>query len=205
MSTAGAATAQADANRSATQQAIDATEQTGRATLQAAQARAQLTMVAAEAERVSLAAERERNTQSLKTWGGWVAAGAIFLTAILAFWLWSRVRVIPRDARGDAQPVIINGKYIDMDRVAASGIDLRTGMPLLMAPDIDTLRNVLMRDQAIDLVTRALPGGQSSKPEERIQAVALLNGGVPALPKLEIDEVVDGEADEASRKLVGGL
>jgi hypothetical protein len=176
--TAWAATATADAV--AWSQAATATRSAWEvdATTTAVYAAAVATAQAAQAEQARLEAERARLTYPVRAYGPWV----LLLTAF-ALLLWAgyrmtkaaeaRVRAVPRDARGDAPILVLplqggGETVIDPDRSFGPALEVRgeVSQPQLAPPEYQA--GVVARDQAVDLVSRGLPGSGASHPRRRL-------------------------------------
>ena len=158
------ATAQVEATRAVqTAQAWDITRTASYSALAAQQ-----TAQAAQAEQARLEAERARLTYPVRAYGPWV----LLLTAF-GLLLWAgyrmtkaaeaRVRAVPRDARGDAPILVLplqggGETIIDPDRSFGPVLEIRdrVSQPQLASPEYQA--QVVARDQAVDLVSRGLPG-----------------------------------------------
>ena len=176
--TAWAATATADAV--AWSQAATATRSAWEvnATATAVYAAAVATAQAAQAEQARLEAERARLTYPVRAYGPWV----LLLTAFgLLVWAGyrmtkaaeARVRAVPRDARGDAPILVLprpGGGIVVMDPDRSFGpatvVDREVEQPPLAPPEYQA--GVVARDQAVDLVSRGLPGSGASHPRRRL-------------------------------------
>jgi hypothetical protein len=151
-------------------QAINTVEaQHGTATAQAVTFYALATVQSAQAESAALAAERERFYNYMRGALPYVGLGMV---GSLLTWVIIRVvqaevirrRAIPRDARGDAMPLVLqqgnSTVLVDMDKMPGpvTVIDPNGAVtaPLLADPNVQA--QVTGRDQAVDLVTRGLPG-----------------------------------------------
>ena len=104
---------------------------------------------------------------ALLAWGGYLAFPALA----------ARLRAVPRDARGDA-PVLILPKpggfvVVDPDRSfgPATVIDSEVTQPSLAPPEYQD--RTTARDQAVDLLTRGLPGEMRQR--RRRAPTALVN------------------------------
>lgn len=140
---------------------------------------AQQTAIRAESERNLLELERQRNSNYFKS----VAPGLTFLfVGVIVIWLVTtisrreRMRVIPRDARGDAPLLMdsVDGIVTDLDvspNFQASTRPQRKDNPLPQLPAVTPERQdrVKQADQMIELGTRGLPGPVNSRTEERRQ------------------------------------
>ena len=116
-----------------------------------------------------MAAERQRTINKVQAAAPWVIlAIAVPLVAYLA-WIWGntealRRRAIPRDPRGDAPILILDDhgrrNVIDPDLFFGAVVSIGKGgqpeAPTLAAPELQS--QVKARDQAVDLVSRGLPG-----------------------------------------------
>jgi hypothetical protein len=138
----------------------------------------QLTAQSAQAEQARLEAERARLTYPVRAYGPW----ALLFTAF-ALLLWAgyrmtkaaeaRVRAVPRDARGDAPILVLprpGGGIVVMDPDRSFGpatvVDREVEQPPLAPPEYQA--GVVARDQAVDLVSRGLPGSGASHPRRRL-------------------------------------
>jgi hypothetical protein len=169
------ATATAAANATAVSWSSTATQAAwnNQATAEVASVQALQTAQAAQADMARMAAERQRTINKVQAAAPWVIlAIAVPLVAYLA-WIWGntkalRRRAIPRDPRGDAPILILDDhghrNVIDPDlffgAVVSIGKSGQPEAPMLSAPELQS--QVKARDQAVDLVSRALPG-QSSR------------------------------------------
>ncbi len=168
------ATAQVEATRAVqTAQAWDITRTASYSALSM-----QLTAQAAQAEQARLAAERARLTYPVRAYGPWV----LLLTAFgLLVWAGyrmtkaaeARVRAVPRDARGDAPILVLprpGGGIVVMDPDRSFGpatvVDREVEQPPLAPPEYQA--GVVARDQAVDLVSRGLPGQGASRSRRRL-------------------------------------
>ncbi len=190
---AGWATATADAIL--WQQAATATRSAWevQATSTAVAAAAIATAQAAQAEQARLEAERARLVYPVRAYGPWaILAVAVIMLAwggYLAFpALAARLRAVPRDRRGDA-PVFLLPKpgggvvVVDPDRSfgPATVIDGEVTQPALAPPEYQ--ERTTARDQAVDLVTRGLPG---EKRRRRRTPVGLLGPGSRRPPVVRV-------------------
>jgi hypothetical protein len=121
-----AATAQADREQktataivegTATQMAVVATTATVQAqatqaafeqTQQAPVVYAQQTAVFAQARKTEIELAKSETTMWVSAWGGWVFSLVVILTALFVIWKKSQIGVIPTDANGKPQMVVIN-------------------------------------------------------------------------------------------------
>ncbi len=217
--TAWAATATADAV--AWSQAATATRSAWEvdATATAVYAAAVATAQAAQAEQARLEAERARLTYPVRAYGPWV----LLLTAFgLLVWAGyrmtkaaeARVRAVPRDARGDAPILVLprpGGGVVVMDPDRSFGpatvVDREVDQPPLAPPEYQA--QVVARDQAVDLVSRGLPGPSAGRTpaRARLQAVRqitppyqILRPGQPLPPLLTPDTLraLDAQWKEAA-------
>ncbi len=190
------ATATADAERfhaqaTATESALRAQAQATamawgmQATATAEAWRTQATVQAAQADKARLDAERERMIYPLKAFGPW----AILAMAVV-FILWGgyrlvgalemRLRVVNRDARGDAPLLVLRtGRLgiavVDADRSMGPATLLMNdsvSQPALADPDRQA--QVTARDQAVDLAHRGLPAGSEAQKKRVAQAARML-------------------------------
>ena len=217
--TAWAATATADAI--AWGQAATATRSAWEvdATTTAVYAAAVATAQSAQAEQARLEAERARLTYPVRAYGPWV----LLLTAFgLLVWAGyrmtkaaeARVRAVPRDARGDAPILVLplqggGETVIDPDRSFGPALEVRgeVSQPQLAPPEYQA--GVVARDQAVDLVSRGLPGPSAGRTpaRARLQAVRqitppyqILRPGQPLPPLLTPDtlKALDAQWKEAT-------
>ena len=165
------ATATAAANATAVSWSSTATQSAwnNQATAEVASVQALQTAQAAQADMARMAAERQRTINKIQAAAPWVIlAIAVPLVAYLA-WIWGntealRRRAIPRDPRGDAPILILDDhgrrNVIDPDLFFGAAVSIgKSGQPeapLLAAPELQS--QVKARDQAVDLVSRGLPG-----------------------------------------------
>ena len=165
------ATATAAANAIAVSWSGTATQASwnSQTTAEVASLQALQTAQAAQADMARMAAERQRTINKVQAAAPWVIlAIAVPLVAYLA-WLWGNVealrrRAIPRDPRGDAPILILDNhgrrNVIDPDLFFGAVVSIgKNGQP--QAPDLaipELQSQVKARDQAVDLVSRGLPG-----------------------------------------------
>ena len=207
----GWATATADAIL--WQQAATATRSAWevQATSTAVAAAAIATAQAAQAEQARLEAERARLVYPVRAYGPWVV---LAVTVILLTWggylafpaLAARLRAVPRDRRGDA-PVLLLPKpgggivVVDPDRSfgPATVIDTEVTQPQLVPPEYQD--RTTARDQAVDLVTRGLPGERRKR---RWTPTALLNPGRQRPPVVRVvpPEAVKPWLEEVEHKVL---
>ena len=177
---AGWATATADAIL--WQQAATATRSAWevQATSTAVAAAAVATAQAARAEQARLEAERARLVYPVRAYGPWVLLFTAFALLIWGGYRFIRagevrVRAIPRDERGDARTIVTpRWKIVKPDRMFYPVLDPEA--PLLPPPEYQD--HTTARDQAVDLVTRGLPGQRRRR--RRLPASILRPG--PAAP-----------------------
>ena len=144
---------------------------------------AQQTQIASDQTRNLLELERQQNSNRFKA----LLPGLTFaFLAVVAIWVImtitrrERMRVVPRDARGDAPLLldVVDGVTTDID----ASPNYQTGTRRLKKPEDDPVPQlptvtaerqdkVKGNDQLLDLATRGLPG-QGGKPEERKQLAA---------------------------------
>jgi len=168
------------------------------ATAEAAGLQALQTAQAAQAEMARLAAERQRTINTVQATAPWVILTILVPLAAYLAWMWGnaealRRRAIPRDPRGDAPILILDGhghrNVIDPDLFFGSALSIgRNGRlegPALAGLDYQS--QVKARDQAVDLVSRGLPG----QPAQHRRPAGLL----PAQPRSPLAKVrmVDSE------------
>jgi hypothetical protein len=187
------ATATADSNLTTATAAANATAMSvvgtatqavlnNQATAEVAGLQALQTAQAAQADMARMAAERQRTINKVQAAAPWVVLTILVpLVAYLA-WLWGnaealRRRAIPRDPRGDAPILILDGhgrrNVIDPDLFFGAALTInkegQMEAPSLTAPQHQS--QVKARDQAVDLISRGLP---SQAPRRRT---------LPALPQ----------------------
>jgi hypothetical protein len=151
------------------------------------------TIRAEQLERERLATERQRLVYPVQAYGPWVllglAAGLMVYGGVLFVRAQeTRMRTIPRDARGDAPLMVLRMNrrghiVIDADRMfgPATVID-GEGVEMPALADEEHQAAVTMRDQAVDLASRGLPGQRQSAGRRR-QAAARM---VPAPPSYRV-------------------
>jgi hypothetical protein len=174
------ATATADSSQATTTAAANATAVSwsstatqaawnSHGTAEAASLQALQTAQAAQADMARMAAERQRTINKIQSAAPWVIlAIAVPLVAYLD-WIWGntealRRRAIPRDPRGDAPILVLDDhgrrNVIDLDLFFGAVVSIDKGgnleAPALAAPDLQSQVKAL--DQAVDLVSRGLPG-----------------------------------------------
>jgi len=165
------ATATAAANATAVSWSSTVTQSAwnNRATAEVASVQALQTAQAAQADMARMAAERQRTINKIQAAAPWVIlAIAVPLVAYLA-WVWGntealRRRAIPRDPRGDAPILILDDhgrrNVIAPDLFFGAVVSISNSgqpeAPILSAPELQS--QVKARDQAVDLVSRGLPG-----------------------------------------------
>jgi len=170
------ATATAAANATAVSWSSTATQSAwnNQATAEVASVQAMQTAQAAQADMARMAVERQRTINKIQAAAPWMILGiAVPLVAYLA-WIWGntealRRRAIPRDPRGDAPILILDDhgrrNVIDPDlflgAVVSIGKNGQMEAPLLAAPELQS--QLKARDQAVDLVSRGLPGQPARK------------------------------------------
>jgi len=206
------ATATAAANATAMSWSSTATQSAwnNQATAEVASVQALQTAQAAQADMARMAAERQRTINKIQAAALWVIlAIAVPLVAYLA-WVWGntealRRRAIPRDPRGDAPILILDDhgrrNVIDPDLLFSAAVSIGKGgqpeAPLLAAPELQS--QVKARDQAVDLVSRGLPG----QPQRRRALPALTqppsNTLLGNVRVVEPDEVKDWISDVLPR------
>jgi hypothetical protein len=157
-----------------------------------------------------MAAERQRTINKIQAAAPWVIlAIAVPLVAYLA-WIWGntealRRRAIPRDPRGDAPILILDAhgrrNVIDPDLFFGAAVSIgKNGQPeapLLAAPELQS--QVKARDQAVDLVSRGLPG---QPPRRRALPALTQPTSNPLLGNVRVvepDEVKDWISDVLPR------
>ncbi|NPV86318.1 MAG: hypothetical protein HPY45_09960 [Anaerolineae bacterium] len=172
-----------------TQQAYQTT-----ATADAAYGIAVATVMAGHAQSVELAAERERMMNPVKAAAPWVFLPLVFAALVVFGWRWTRMRVIPRDARGDAPLVAIDGRIYDADRHPYALMDIAKPQKVEAALQ----SGVVQRDQMLDLATRGLPGA-GTEGRRRMMARQMAAQGMSIMPKIEILPA------EEAKPLLGGV
>ncbi|MBE0408823.1 MAG: hypothetical protein IBX69_03730 [Anaerolineales bacterium] len=180
------------------------------ATADVASVQALQTAQAAQADMARMAAERQRTINKIQAAAPWVIlAIAVPLVAYLA-WIWGntealRRRAIPRDPRGDAPILILDDhgrrNVIDPDLFFGSALSIgKSGQPeapQLAAPELQS--QVKARDQAVDLVSRGLPG---QPPRRRALPALTQPPSNPLLGNIRVvepDEVKDWISDVLPR------
>ncbi|GAB4416610.1 MAG: hypothetical protein Kow002_02490 [Anaerolineales bacterium] len=206
------ATATAAANATAVSWSSTATQAAwnNQATAEVASVQALQTAQAAQADMARMAAERQRTINKIQAAAPWVIlAIAVPLVAYLA-WIWGntealRRRAIPRDPRGDAPILILDAhgrrNVIDPDLFFGAAVSIgKNGQPeapLLAAPELQS--QVKARDQAVDLVSRGLPG---QPPRRRALPALTQPTSNPLLGNIRVvepDEVKDWISDVLPR------
>lgn len=175
-------------------------------TMVAAQVVAQQTMVANDIERDNLQLESTRSTNFLLSMSPYIAGMLGLLVAVMIGVGFARkisAVAIPVDARGNPQPMIMDGIAFDIDRApnGMMGIDSKymKQLPALTAERQDAVTN---RDQLIDLRTRSTVIGRLPKalPEstlakvQQAEALALPDRLFP-LPSWELLDDYKGEKE----------
>ncbi len=214
------ATATAAANATAVSWSSTATQAAwnSHGTAEAASLQALQTAQAAQADMARMAAERQRTINKIQAAAPWVIlAIAVPLVAYLA-WIWGntealRRRAIPRDPRGDAPILILDDhgrrNVIDPDLFFGAVVSIdKSGnpeAPALAAPELQS--QVKARDQAVDLVSRGLPGQVHRRRALPSLTQAQLIPPLANVRVVEPDEVKDWISDvlpriqqQASRK-----
>jgi hypothetical protein len=138
------------------------------ATAEVASVQALQTAQAAQADMARMAVERQRTINKIQALLLGDTGNHSPLVAYLA-WVWGntealRRRAIPRDPRGDAPILILDDhgrrNVIDPDLFFGAAVSIGKGgqpeAPQLAAPELQS--QVKARDQAVDLVSRGLPG-----------------------------------------------
>ena len=206
------ATATAAANATAVSWSSTATQSAwnSQATAEVASVQALQTAQAAQADMARMAAERQRTINKIQAAAPWVIlAIAVPLVAYLA-WVWGntealRRRAIPRDPRGDAPILILDDhgrrNVIDPDLFFGAAVSIgKNGLPeapLLAAPELQS--QVKARDQAVDLVSRGLPGQPPRKRALPALTHAPPNPLLGNVRVVELDEVKDWISDVLPR------
>lgn len=215
------ATATADSSQATATSAANATAMSvsgtatqavlnNQATAEAASLQALQTAQAAQADMARMAAERQRTINKVQAAAPWIILAILVpLVAYLA-WLWGnaealRRRAIPRDPRGDAPILILDNhgrrNVIDPDLFFGAVVSIGKGgqpeAPALAAPDLQS--QVKARDQAVDLVSRGLPG---QAPRRRALPALTQTQSNPPLANVRVvepDEVKDWISDVLPR------
>jgi hypothetical protein len=206
------ATATAAANATAVSWSSTATVSAwnNQATAEVASVQALQTAQAAQADMARMAAERQRTINKIQAAAPWVIlAIAVPLVAYLA-WIWGntealRRRAIPRDPRGDAPILILDAhgrrNVIDPDLFFSAAVSIgKSGQPeapLLVAPELQS--QVKARDQAVDLVSRGLPGQPPRKRALPAQTQPPPNPLLGNVRVVEPEEVKDWISDVLPR------
>ena len=163
------------------------------ATTDAASAQTYATKQAGESQDIQLGLERQKEINQTVAFLP-IAGGTIFsLLLVVVGFNWSRIRVIQRDAHGDA-PLLINvmdGLAYDADRHPSSTAGLLGGdakrLPQLTA---EAQAATTARDQAIDLTTRSLlDRPRSSAPRAQLRDAAFFSGELPRIQIVEPEQV----------------
>lgn len=206
------ATATAAANATAVSWSSTATQSAwnNQATAEVASVQALQTAQAAQADMARMAAERQRTINKIQAAAPWfILAIAVPLVAYLA-WIWGntealRRRAIPRDPRGDAPILILDDhgrrNVIDPDLFFGAAVSIgKSGQPeapLLAAPELQS--QVKARDQAVDLVSRGLPGQTPRRRALPALTQPPLNPLLGNVRVVEPDEVKDWISDVLPR------
>jgi hypothetical protein len=147
---------------------------------------AEQTAVANQVERDNLELERQAITNTFRALLSYLAlifAAVIIIVVVSQAVRNLRFRPIPRDARGDAIPLLdtVDAVVIDIDRnpnYASS--TYRKDLPLLPPVTGERQDQVTLRDQLVDLATRGLPDGKKDDKPRKQLAAAQINQ--PRLP-----------------------
>lgn len=177
-----------------TQQAYQTT-----ATADAVYGVAVATVMAGHAQSVELATERERMVNPVKAVAPWVFLPLVFAVLVVFGWRWTRMRVIPRDARGDAPLVAIGDRIYDADRHPYALMDIAKPQKVEAALQ----SGVVQRDQMLDLATRGLAGagadGRRRTMARQMAAQGMSTGQPPTVRVIQerearplLGEVVNG-------------
>ncbi len=181
------------------------------ATAETAGLQALQTAQAAQADMARLAAERQRTINQVQAAAPWVILAIVVPFVIYLAWQFGSVetlrrRAIPRDPRGDAPILILDDhgrrNVIDPDLFFGAAVSIgrngRPEAPTLAAPELQA--PVKARDQAVDLVSRGLPGQalRTDMPYLRLlkTTIKLWTGNVRMV---EPDEVKDWLSDVLPR------
>ena len=177
------------------------------ATAETAGLQALQTAQAAQADMARLAAERQRTINQVQAAAPWVILAIVVPFVIYLAWQFGSVetlrrRAIPRDPRGDAPILILDDhgrrNVIDPDLFFGAAVSIgrngRPEAPTLAAPELQA--PVKARDQAVDLVSRGLPG---QTPQRR----ALPCTYRPANQNLALSQCSGGGARRGQRLVIG--
>jgi hypothetical protein len=161
-----------------TQHAVDITSTADMASVQA-----YATEQYANARTDELSLQRKELMNNVAAVTPWAAFGIAFIAAILLVFRWSRVRVIPRDERGDAPLLLdlVDGISFDPDRNPSSAGGL-TRQDLKQLPEFTSAERlqVTAHDQLLDMASRT-PKEVSRK---ILSAPNLFENGT--LPKIQV-------------------
>jgi hypothetical protein len=118
----------------------------------------------------------------------WILLIGVFLTAVLVFLRWTRVRIIPRDPRGDAPLLldVVDGVAYDADRHPSStGGTQNQHLKLLPQFTAEHHTQTATRDQMLDLATRGSLNAPRRRPLPPNQNTLLSTSTMPTI------EVID--------------
>ena len=138
-----------------TQRAVDIT-----ATADIASVRAFATAQYGMARTEELSLKRKELTNNVEAIVPWISLVCTFAVLAIVFMRWTRVRVIPRDPRGDAPLLldVVDGIAYDADRNPTSTAGLqREDLKRLPQFSTNDHTQATARDQVVDLATRGLP------------------------------------------------
>jgi hypothetical protein len=140
-----------------------------------------------ESKSVELAIERETMMNKVQAAAPWTMMGILLVMAIVLALRWSRVRVISRDARGDAPLLLdlVDGVAYDADRhpTSTAGL-LREDLKRLPQFSASDHTQTTTRDQMVDIATRGLPGTNQRKGNSKQLKDEFISGD-GAMPKIE--------------------
>jgi hypothetical protein len=165
-----------------TQRAIDIT-----ATADIASVQSYATKQYSIARTEELSLQRKELTNNMAAIMPWVVFMITFVTLAIFFRRWTRVRIIPRDPRGDAPLLldIVDGVAYDADRSPTSTAGLqREDLKQLPQFSAEDHTQTTTRDQMLDLATRGTPGTNQRKAASR-QLKDELKSGDGNMPKIE--------------------
>lgn len=189
--TATADSAKATATAAATQTAqamvlaVTANAATTTAEANAANAKAYAVAMEGEEARVRNAIERDRMTNTLRAVLPWAGLVAAFILLLYLLYYHGRMRIIRKDAHGDAPLLVdvVDGIAHDADRqFHPQGGMRRQDLNLLKPPKEEYQASVTTRDQLVDLASRH-NGGERHQLAAEISAQSALPA--PA-PKVEV-------------------
>lgn len=168
-----------------TQRAIDITSTADTAAVQAF-----ATQQYAEARTHELALQRAELMNKVAAVVPWSVLICSVFVGFLVLLRWTRVRVIPRDPRGDA-PLLLNvvdGVTYDADRHPTSTAGMqREDLKRLPQFSASDHTQTVLRDQMVDLATRSLPGETHRKngAQDAAKKELLSSGSAPQIQVIE--------------------